>query len=63
MPRGTVLRRSVPPLFQRIPPQGAVLPDWLVPLVGNVEQAMRLIPRDSEVQQLLEKYLGILGHP
>ena len=63
MPRGTVLRRSVPPLFQRIPPQGAVLPDWLVPLVGNVEQAIRLIPRDSEVQQLLEKYLGILSHP
>ena len=35
MSRGTVLRRSVPPLFQRIPPQGAVLPDWLSPISGG----------------------------
>jgi AraC-like DNA-binding protein len=65
VPRGAVLRRSVPPLSlsQRIPLPGAVLPDWLAPLVGNVEPAMRLIPRDCEVQQLLEKYLGILSHP
>jgi AraC-like DNA-binding protein len=64
VPRGAVLRRSVPPLSsQRITPQGAGLPDWLAPLVGNVEHPMRLIAPDSEVWQLLEKYLGILGHP
>ena len=66
MPRRAVLRRSVPPLsnHQRIPFEGAALPSWLTPFFGDLErEAIRSIPRDSEAQQVLVKYLGILSHP
>ena len=60
-----MLRRSVlpPSGFQRIIPEGAALPCWLTPLLGNVEWAAITLSRDSEAQRFLVKYLGILSQP
>jgi AraC-like DNA-binding protein len=47
----------------RITPEGAALPSWLFPLLGNVERAASTLSRDSEAQRFLVKYLGILSQP
>jgi transcriptional regulator GlxA family with amidase domain len=63
VPRRTVLRRSVPALSTGTPPEGAPIPSWLSPLLGNVERtAIRRMRQDSEAQRFLVKYLGILSH-
>jgi AraC-like DNA-binding protein len=66
VPRRTVLRRSFSPLSSSLgtPPEGAPVPSWLSPFVGNLERAaIKSIPRDSEARQFLAKYLGILSQP